>query len=120
MPKSHPARLGRPLTAREVALVEHIAGGQSNKAVGLTLGLSPLTVKSRLAHIGRKLGTGSRAGIVGAAVRSGQVVLPEFPQVARLRVPEICACSQCVLDLMAGRGLAGAISGLVLPEQSPD
>ncbi|CAM5275751.1 hypothetical protein SBADM41S_12062 [Streptomyces badius] len=40
-----------------------VAEGQSNKAIGVSMGLSALTVKSHLARIARKLGTGDRAGI---------------------------------------------------------
>jgi DNA-binding NarL/FixJ family response regulator len=48
-----------------------VADGRSNKAIGQTMGLSALTVKSHLARIARKLGTGDRAGMVAVAMRGG-------------------------------------------------
>ena len=68
-------RLGRPddLSGREVEVLQLVAEGQSNKDVGLSLGLSALTVKSHLARISRKLGTGDRAEMVAIAMRTGYV-----------------------------------------------
>jgi len=40
------------------------------------MGLSALTVKSHLARIARKLGTGDRAGMVAVALRTGIIHLP--------------------------------------------
>lgn len=59
------------LSAREVQVVALVAEGNSNKAIGEHLGLSALTVKSHLARIARKLGTGDRAMMVALAMRSG-------------------------------------------------
>ena len=42
--------------------------------IGEALGLSALTVKSHLARIARKLGTGDRAEMVVVAMRAGVVV----------------------------------------------
>jgi DNA-binding CsgD family transcriptional regulator len=50
-----------------------VADGKSNKDVGEHLGLSALTVKSHLARIARKLGTGDRAEMVAMAMRAGAV-----------------------------------------------
>ncbi len=47
--------------------------GQSNKEIGEDLGLSSLTVKSHLARIARKLGTGDRAEMVALAMRAGVI-----------------------------------------------
>lgn len=52
----------RELSGREVEVLRLVAEGQSNKAIGVAMGLSALTVKSHLARIARKLGTGDRAG----------------------------------------------------------
>ena len=52
----------RELSGREVEVLRLVAEGQSNKAIGVSMGLSALTVKSHLARIARKLGTGDRAG----------------------------------------------------------
>ena len=62
------------LSAREVEVLALVADGKSNKDVGEHLGLSALTVKSHLARIARKLGTGDRAEMVAMAMRAGAVV----------------------------------------------
>lgn len=59
------------LSPREVEVVRMVADGRSNKWIGEDLGLSALTVKSHLARIGRKLGTGDRAHMVTLALRAG-------------------------------------------------
>ena len=67
--------LGRAddLSAREVEVLQLVAEGQSNKDIGVALGLSALTVKSHLARISRKLGTGDRAEMVAISMRTGYV-----------------------------------------------
>src|SRR3954451_21998121 len=74
-----PRRAGRAsgadgLSAREVEVLQLVSDGQSNKDIGEALGLSALTVKSHLARIARKLGTGDRAEMVVVAMRAGVVV----------------------------------------------
>ena len=59
------------LSEREVEVLRRVADGNSNRAIGADLGLSALTVKSHLARISRKLGTGDRAQLVAIAIRSG-------------------------------------------------
>jgi DNA-binding NarL/FixJ family response regulator len=61
----------RELSGREVEVLRLVAEGQSNKAIGVSMGLSALTVNSHLARIARKLGTGDRAGMVAVALRTG-------------------------------------------------
>jgi DNA-binding NarL/FixJ family response regulator len=61
------------LSDREVEVLSLVAEGMSNKDVGERLGLSALTVKSHLARIARKLGTGDRAEMVVLAMRAGLV-----------------------------------------------
>ena len=61
------------LSGREVEVLSLVAEGQSNKEVGDRLGLSALTVKSHLARISRKLGTGDRAEMVALAMRAGVI-----------------------------------------------
>lgn len=63
----------RQLTQREIDVLARVAMGQSNKEIGAALYLSPLTVKSHLARIAKKLGTGDRAGLVAIATRSGLI-----------------------------------------------
>lgn len=59
------------LSAREIGVLSHVAEGRSNRVIGVELGLSALTVKSHLARISRKLGTGDRAELVAIAIRAG-------------------------------------------------
>lgn len=61
------------LSSREVEVLQSVSEGRSNKGIGEELGLSALTVKSHLARIARKLGTGDRAEMVALAMRSGLV-----------------------------------------------
>ena len=68
------------LSTREVEVLQAVAEGRSNKGIGDELGLSALTVKSHLARIARKLGTGDRAEMVALAMRSGSFANPNFPQ----------------------------------------
>ena len=65
--------LGEHLSAREIEVLQHVANGRSNKEIGVSLGLSALTVKSHLARIARKLGTGDRAELVMLALRAGVI-----------------------------------------------
>ena len=59
------------LTALEVSVLKLVADGRSNRLIGEELGLSALTVKSHLARISRKLGTGDRAELVAISIRGG-------------------------------------------------
>ena len=59
------------LSLREVQIIRLVADGQPNRAISQQLGLSPLSIKSRLGRIGHKLGTGDRAHIVAIALRAG-------------------------------------------------
>ncbi|WP_432570391.1 response regulator transcription factor [Kineococcus sp. SYSU DK005] len=61
------------LSEREVEVLQHVADGRSNKDTGALLGLSALTVKSHLARIARKLGTGDRAEMVAITLRAGVI-----------------------------------------------
>lgn len=61
------------LSGREIEVLRLVADGNSNKEIGEQLGLSALTVKSHLARIARKLGTGDRAEMVALAMRAGVI-----------------------------------------------
>ena len=61
------------LSTREIEVIRLVADGRSNKWIGEQLSLSALTVKSHLARIGRKLGTGDRAHMVALAMRAGVI-----------------------------------------------
>lgn len=63
--------LADSLSAREVEVLQQVANGRSNKEIGTLLGLSASTVKSHLARIARKVGTGDRAEIVMMSLRAG-------------------------------------------------
>ena len=68
-----PRGLVSALSAREIEVLGLVSHGKSNKEVGDALGLSALTVKSHLARISRKLGTGDRAEMVVIALRAGVI-----------------------------------------------
>ncbi len=62
--------LGPELTARELGVLRLVADGRSNRQIGEELELSALTVKSHLARISRKVGTGDRAEMVAYVIRN--------------------------------------------------
>ncbi len=68
-------RLDTPglLTPREIEVLRLIADGHGNLDVGAELGLSLTAVKSCLARIARRLGTGNRAEMVAEALRAGVI-----------------------------------------------
>lgn len=72
---------GQKLTAREIQVLELVARGKTNLEIGADLGLSPVTVKQHLSRIGVKLGIGDRAGILGAAIKTGVLQVPVEGQV---------------------------------------
>ena len=59
------------LTTRELEVLTLVADGRTNKWIAAELSLSALTVKSHLARISRKLGTGDRSHLVAIAMRAG-------------------------------------------------
>jgi DNA-binding NarL/FixJ family response regulator len=61
------------LSARERDILRLVADGHTNKEIGEKVDLSALTVKSHLARIARKLGTGDRAHMVALGLRSGVI-----------------------------------------------
>lgn len=61
------------LSRREVSVLRHVADGESNVVIAHALGLSTYTVKSHLARIGRRLGTGDRGHMVYLAMRAGVI-----------------------------------------------
>ena len=113
----HTAYPGQPLSSREIEIVDCLANGLTNNEVGTKLGMAGTTVSSHLLRISRKLRTSNRAGIVGAAIRSGQISLAYLAP-DRLRVPVVCSCRKCVRELADGRGMAARIACMWLPERS--
>ena len=61
------------LTAREIQVLELLAEGRSNKAIGQRLGISDQTVKFHVAAIAGKLGAVNRTDAVRRAIRRGIV-----------------------------------------------
>jgi DNA-binding NarL/FixJ family response regulator len=72
---SHPkgASLVEALTSREMEVLELVAKGFTNKAIGVQLGISDRTVQGHLAHIFNKLQAGSRTEAVMRAVSLGWI-----------------------------------------------
>jgi two-component system NarL family response regulator len=62
---------GRPLTAREIEVLEQIASGKSNKEIAELLFISEGTVKTHVLSIHEKLDVRDRTGAVVAAIRRG-------------------------------------------------
>ncbi len=65
--------LAKDLSARELEVLKLVADGHSNKQIAEELSLSALTVKSHLARVSRKLGTGDRSHLVAIAMRAGML-----------------------------------------------
>jgi DNA-binding NarL/FixJ family response regulator len=63
------------LTAREVEILRHMAGGLANKQVAYRLGISEKTVRNHISNIYEKLGIYDRTKAVLYAVRKGLVEL---------------------------------------------
>jgi DNA-binding NarL/FixJ family response regulator len=63
------------LTAREIEILQHLAGGEPNKRVAYRLRISEKTVRNHISHIYEKLGIYDRAQAVLYAVRKGLVEL---------------------------------------------
>jgi DNA-binding NarL/FixJ family response regulator len=61
------------LSDLDLAIIDHLSRGLSNKEIGALIHLSPSTVKDHLERISGALRVHSRAGIVGEALRRGLV-----------------------------------------------
>ncbi len=64
-----------PLSSREVEILEHIAGGNSNKEIAKTLGISDQTVKNHITSILKKLDVNDRTAAVVHALRNKWISL---------------------------------------------
>jgi DNA-binding NarL/FixJ family response regulator len=60
---------GTTLSLREIEVVELLAQGKSNKAIGAALGIAEETVKTHLKRLYEKLGAADRAQAVAIALR---------------------------------------------------
>ncbi len=65
------------LTERELQVLGLVAQGLDNKQVGAQLYITPNTVKTTLARIGRKLGNGDRTYCAVWALRRELIPWPE-------------------------------------------
>lgn len=66
-------RITRPLSARELTVVERVAEGLTNAEIATELGISPDTVKTHLARVLEKLGARDRTHAVARALRAGLI-----------------------------------------------
>lgn len=64
---------GRPLSDRELEVLQLAAGGNTGPQIAEQLVVSPETVKTHFAHIYEKLGVSDRAGAVALALRTGLI-----------------------------------------------
>jgi LuxR family transcriptional regulator, maltose regulon positive regulatory protein len=71
--RQQPERSSAGLSPREVAIVELIAQGQSNKEIARRLGIAPETVKTHLKNIFAKLAVERRAQAVSRAHSLGLI-----------------------------------------------
>src|SRR5205823_14722488 len=61
--KRHPSTESRPLTKREIEVVEWIAAGKRNREIGKILGCSSRTVQKHVQHILEKLHLETRTAV---------------------------------------------------------
>jgi DNA-binding NarL/FixJ family response regulator len=59
------------LTFRELTVLNLVAGGKTDKEIGIMLGISPRTAQTHLAHILDKMGAASRTEAGVRALREG-------------------------------------------------
>ena len=63
------------ITAREIEVLQHIAGGNRNRDIAEKLFISEETVKVHIKHIMEKLGAGDRTEAVAIGIRRGIIQL---------------------------------------------
>jgi DNA-binding NarL/FixJ family response regulator len=66
---------GSALTTRELAVLELIVGGKSNKEIGNALSISEATVKTHINNLLGKMGVTDRTQAATAAIQRGLVHL---------------------------------------------
>ncbi len=76
LPRSQPANLPDPLTARELEVLRFLALGYTNRKIAETLVISLGTVKNHVEHIRAKLGVSDRTQAVVRALELGIIGLP--------------------------------------------
>jgi PAS domain S-box-containing protein len=65
---------GHGLTFRELAVLQLLVGGKSDREIGLILGISPLTANKHVGNIMRKMKVRSRTSASVVAVREGLAI----------------------------------------------
>jgi DNA-binding NarL/FixJ family response regulator len=60
------------LTPREVEVLHLVAGGMTDREIGLALGISTRTVETHVAHVMQRLGVHDRAAAVAAWERGSE------------------------------------------------
>lgn len=73
---SEPAGRGRPLSPRELEVLQLICDGRSNREIAVTLGLSANTISVHRTNIMNALNIHKAADLVVYALRHGLVTLP--------------------------------------------
>lgn len=105
------------LTPVESGLITLVAAGSSNLEAAHRLPVRPETVPQHLKNIGRKLGTGSRAAHVRAALMTGQIAPLELPGDA----PDFTGAELRLVGALAWYSVPGDIAAAAgLPEPSVD
>lgn len=78
--QSQPSPAVEPVTEREREVLQLVASGLTNRAIGLKLSISDRTVQGHLASIYAKLQVNSRTEAVTRALNLGIIQLPEKPE----------------------------------------
>jgi DNA-binding NarL/FixJ family response regulator len=73
--RSEEGELDEPLTHRELEVMQHLAGGLTNREIAAALGITEHTVKFHVNSILEKLGAESRTEAVVRAARLGIVII---------------------------------------------
>lgn len=69
--------LREKLSAREIEILEQLAGGADNKAIGEALVISPNTVRTHIQNILTKMGVHSKLEATTLALKVGVITLPK-------------------------------------------
>ncbi|MFN2539366.1 MAG: response regulator [Mycobacteriales bacterium] len=68
--QASPTSAGKPLSDRELSILQLAADGMSNAEIGMALSITALAVKGHFVRIGRKLGATDRTAMVAEALRA--------------------------------------------------
>lgn len=76
------AERGEPLSERELAVIEKLLDGSTNRQIAADLHISPNTVKVHLRNIFTKLGVASRTEATTVALQRGLIEVPSIEEQA--------------------------------------